>query len=178
MMLPVTALVEPLTVAWHAVGNSNFQPGDDALVVGAGPVGLAVIQVLRARGARNIVVSELSSRRQELAKSYGATDILDPKDPNVVTMCKQITGGEGPAVAFDVAGVQAGLDLALAATRTGATIVNIAFWHVPAQVNTTALLMGEKKYVGTMVHLQKDFREVIEAMASGNFTFYGFHGQI
>ena len=163
----VKALVEPLTVAWHAVNNSSFQPGDNVLIVGAGPVGLAVLQVLKARGAGEILVSEISSRRQEFARHFGATHVLDPRVGDVVSRCKELCDGEGPAVVFDAAGVQQGIDLAMAASRTGATIVNIATWKSPPQINALALVMGEKKYAGTMVYLKDEFAAVIEAIASG-----------
>jgi threonine dehydrogenase-like Zn-dependent dehydrogenase len=166
---PVTtpALIEPLTVAWHAVRSSPFRKGDDTLVIGAGPVGLAVIQVLNALGAGKIVVSEISAKRRELAKELGAIYLLDPRTPDVVSKCKEICGGEGPAVVLDAAGAQAGLDLALAASRVGATIVNIATWKEQPRINTIALLLGEKKYVGTLVHVRDEFQEVIQAVGSG-----------
>ena len=162
-----TALIEPLAVAWHAVKYSPFEKGDDALVIGAGPVGLAVVQVLKARGAGKIVVSEISKKRQELARTLGATHLLDPRAPDVTAKCKQICSGEGPAIVLDAAGVQSGLDLALNASRTGATIVNIATWKEQPRINTFALLLGEKKYTGTLVHVREDFEEVIEAIDSG-----------
>jgi threonine dehydrogenase-like Zn-dependent dehydrogenase len=164
---PRTALVEPLAVAWHAVKNSPIQKGDDTLVIGAGPVGLAVIQVLKAWGARTIVVSELSTRRKQLASEFGATHLLDPRAPDVVARCREICGGEGPAIVLDVAGVQSGLDLALTASRPGATIVNIATWREQPRINSIALLTGEKRYVGTMVHVKEDFAQVIQAIGSG-----------
>ena len=167
MRLRLPALVEPLAVAWHAIKNTPFKEGDDTLVIGAGPVGLAVIQVLKAWGAGRILVSELSTRRQELAKHFGATHLLDPKSPDVVAQCKEICDGEGPAIVVDAAGVQAGLDLAFAASRSGATIVNIATWKDQPRVNAIALLLGEKRYVGTMVHVKEDFAGVIEAVGSG-----------
>lgn len=165
------ALIEPLAVAWHAVKNSPFQAGDSTLVIGAGPVGLAVVQVLKALGADKIIVSEISSRRQEMARHFGATHILDPKTyegvDTAAKQCKDICDGEGPAIVLDAAGVQAGLDLALKASCVGATIVNIAMWQNPPVVDSLALLLGEKKYVGTLVHLKEDFAQVIKAVASG-----------
>lgn len=166
-------------MAWHAVNRSSFQPGDDALVVGAGPVGLAVILVLKARGAGKVLVSELSPRRQQLARQFGADCVFDPRvaaagqgreqhDP--VRLCKDMCGdGEGPALVFDAAGVQAGLDLAFAASRPGASIVNIAVWETVPQVNSIALVTGEKKYIGTMVYLREDFDHVVDAMGSGEY---------
>lgn len=165
------ALIEPLAVAWHAVKNSPFQQGDSTLVIGAGPVGLAVVQVLKALGAGQIIVSEISSRRQKMARHFGATHILEPRAYDGVdaaaSKCKEICDSEGPAIVLDAAGVQPGLDLALRASCVGATIVNIAMWQNPPVVDIMALLLGEKKYVGTLVHVKEDFAQVIEAVSSG-----------
>lgn len=148
---------------------SGLQKGDSALVLGAGPVGLAVVQVLKARGAGKVVVSEVSTRRRQLASAMGADVVLNPSavDDDAVKRCKEACDGDGPALVFDAAGVQAGLDLALAASRTGATIVNIAIWKMTPQVNCVALVMGEKKYLGVVVYLKEDFDHVIQAMSSG-----------
>lgn len=142
------------------MGVSPFQPDDSVLVVGAGPVCLGVIQVLKTRGARTIIVSEVSPRRQEFAKKFGASHILEPTLGDAVSRCKELCDGEGPAVVFDAAGVQAGLNLALAASRVRATIVNIAAWKTPAQLDTLiSLLMSEKKYVGSMTYVRRDFEQ-------------------
>jgi threonine dehydrogenase-like Zn-dependent dehydrogenase len=162
------ALVEPLTVAWHAVCSAPIEADDSALVIGAGPIGICVVQALKAKGIRNIVVSEVSEfRRDLLTEHFGPVQVLDPSDGNGVENCKNFCGGDGPAVVFDAAGVQAGLDLALAASRVGATIVNIAEWKTPASVDMMLLVLGEKRYTSSMVYVKKDFEEVLVAMGNG-----------
>lgn len=73
-----TALVEPLAVGWHAVESSPFKRTDSCLILGGGPIGLAVIQALRARGCAQIIVSEVSGMRKQFAKDFGAHVVLDP----------------------------------------------------------------------------------------------------
>lgn len=133
-------------MAWHAVDAANLQKGDDALVLGAGPIGLGVIQVLKARGARNIIVGEVATQRQEFAKHFGATHILDPRNEDIVAKSKEITGGRGPQVALDCAGVAASVKTACLAVRAQGRVVNVAIWEkeVPFQPNN--LVFGEKKY--------------------------------
>jgi threonine dehydrogenase-like Zn-dependent dehydrogenase len=70
-----TALVEPLSVGWHAVSISPYQRGDSALVLGGGPIGLSVIQALKARGCEKIIVSEVSAMRKQYASDFGAHHI-------------------------------------------------------------------------------------------------------
>ncbi len=86
LMLPVTnglppdvsALTEPMAVAWHAVRRGEVGKRDVAIVIGCGPVGLAVILLLKAQGVRTVVASDFSSGRRALANTCGADVVIDP----------------------------------------------------------------------------------------------------
>ena len=72
------ALTEPMAVAWHAVRKGRVGRKQTAFVVGCGPIGLAVICMLRAAGVKNVVASDFSPRRRELARQCGANVVVDP----------------------------------------------------------------------------------------------------
>lgn len=72
------ALTEPMAVAWHAVRKGRVGKGQNAFVIGCGPIGLAVISMLKAAGVRTVVVSDFSPRRRELAAACGADVVVDP----------------------------------------------------------------------------------------------------
>lgn len=137
------------------------------LVLGGGPIGLAVIQCLKARGAEKIIASEVAPGRQEFAKRFGADYVLDPTKDDIVARVREICGGVGADIAFDAAGVQAGLDQALKAIRAQGTLVNIAVWEKPAQLQMNDLIFRERKYVGVTTYVEGDFRDVLDAIASG-----------
>jgi threonine dehydrogenase-like Zn-dependent dehydrogenase len=88
MMLPVPnglspelgALTEPMAVGWHAVRRAEVKKGDVAIVIGCGPVGLAVISMLKAQGVRTVVASDFSRGRRELAGACGADVVVDPNE--------------------------------------------------------------------------------------------------
>ncbi len=103
------ALVEPLAVAWHAVKISPFKQGDSVLILGGGPIGLAVIQALQAKGAGQIIVSEVAPRRKEFAKEFGAHYVLDPTKEDIVARVRELCDGQGAHLAFDATGVQVGV---------------------------------------------------------------------
>ena len=113
-------------MAWHAVKSSPFKKGDSVVILGGGPIGLAVIQTLVAKGAEKIIVSEVASRRREYAKHFGAHHVLNPVEEDVVARACELCDGLGVNVAFDAAGVQAGLDQAIQAVRARGTLGNIA----------------------------------------------------
>lgn len=165
--LDVAALVEPLSVAWHAVNASPFKPSDTVLILGGGPIGLSVIQALRARDCRQIIVSEVSSMRKQFAKDFGAHVVLDPTKDDIVARCKELTEGQGVNVTFDAAGVQAGLDQAILALRARGTHVNIAIWEKRANFFPNDLVFREKSYLGVATYVAGDFQEVIDAISDG-----------
>ncbi|KAI9728036.1 MAG: hypothetical protein M1834_007850 [Cirrosporium novae-zelandiae] len=164
------AVVEPLAVAWHSIDLSPFQPTDTVLVLGAGPIGLALIQSLKAKGATKIIVSEMAARRQKFAKEFGAMLVLDPSKDDVVAKVKEATGGDGAEIAFDAAGVQPGLNQAFAAVKTRGTVVNVAIWPRPAYVDMNQFVYRELHYMGIATYLHQDFREVVQAISEGKLN--------
>ncbi|KAI9150130.1 putative diacetyl reductase [(R)-acetoin forming] [Paramyrothecium foliicola] len=165
--LEIGALVEPLSVGWHSVDMSPFQEGDSALVLGGGPIGLAVVQVLHGRGCNNIIVSEVSSRRREFATEFGAHHTIDPTKEDIVERVKELTGGRGADVGFDAAGVQVALDTAFMALKARGTLVNIAVWENKAQLPMNELVFRERSYMGVATFSLGDFEAVIEAISQG-----------
>jgi 2-desacetyl-2-hydroxyethyl bacteriochlorophyllide A dehydrogenase len=166
--LEIGALVEPLAVGWHAVKISPFKPGDSALILGGGPIGISTILALKAKGCDKIIVSEVSRKRQEFASKFGAHYVIDPTKEDIVTRTRELTDGKGAHVVFDCAGVQAALDQAVHATRARGCIVNIAIWEKPCTINTNDFNFKERTYMGVATYSVGDFQEVLDALASGS----------
>lgn len=98
------ALTEPLAVGMHAVAKSAITQGESAVVVGCGPVGLAVIAALRMAGIEVIVASDFSPARRVLAASLGATEVVDPDQEPVIEAWRRVDGRR-TLVAFEAVGV-------------------------------------------------------------------------
>ena len=162
----VGALVEPLAVAWHAMTRSGFRPGQAALVVGGGPIGLALVLCLRAAGARWIGVSEPSTARRDTAASFGADAVYDPRRDDVVARARAAVEGVGPHVSFDASGLPATLHTALAAVRPTGTAFNVAIWEESAPVDMALLLGGERSLRSGLCYAG-DYPAVIAALADG-----------
>jgi len=97
------AMVEPLAVGLHAVDVAGLDSGEDVLVVGAGPVGLAVAVWSKILGARRVVVSDPAAHRRELAAKFGATDLVDPSKEELLPAFERATG-HAPRLAFECVG--------------------------------------------------------------------------
>lgn len=98
------ALTEPMAVGWHAVEKARLEPHDAALVVGCGPVGLAVIAALKLRGVEPIVAADYSPRRRALAERMGAHMVVDPKARPLMEAWREAADLR-PAVLFECVGV-------------------------------------------------------------------------
>ena len=84
----LAALTEPMAVAWHAVRRSEIKRGDVAIVIGCGPVGLAVICLLKAQGVERVVASDFSPGRRALAQKCGADVVVDPREGSPYAECQ------------------------------------------------------------------------------------------
>jgi len=120
-----------------------------------------VILALKAKGAEKIIVSEVSKKRQDFAKNFGAHYVIDPTKEDVVKRCRELCDGLGVHVVFDCAGVQAALDQAIHSTRARGTIVNIAIWEKACTITPNDLTFKERKYMGVATYQVGDFQEVI-----------------
>jgi threonine dehydrogenase-like Zn-dependent dehydrogenase len=105
----MAALTEPLAVGIHAVAKSRIAKGDAAIVIGAGPVGLACIAELRMQGIGPIVVADYSAKRRELAAQLGADEVVDPRLETAIDAWKRIDG-QKPLVIFEAVGVPGMID--------------------------------------------------------------------
>ncbi|PYI06770.1 alcohol dehydrogenase [Aspergillus sclerotiicarbonarius CBS 121057] len=165
--LNLGALVEPLTVAWHVVNHGSIQDARTALVVGAGPIGLAVLLVLKARGMESMVVTEISPERRELASTLGATHVLDPQTEDVVTKVCAMTGDAGADVAFECSAVQAGLDTAVKGIRARGTVTIVSLYGEKPVIDALGVVLREKHVAGAVIYEDGDFEAAIEAIWSG-----------
>jgi threonine dehydrogenase-like Zn-dependent dehydrogenase len=167
--LDIAALVEPLAVGWHAVSRSPLKKDSSVLILGGGPVGIAVIHALKARGCGKIIVSEISSSRQEFCLHFGANLILNPTKDDVIKRVKEETDGNGVDIVFDCAGVAVGLAAACKCIRTRGTVVNVSIWEKAVPFQPNDLVFKEGNYVACLGYVKQDFKDVIKAIGNGKF---------
>jgi 2-desacetyl-2-hydroxyethyl bacteriochlorophyllide A dehydrogenase len=162
------ALIEPLTVAWHAVKQAHVNEDTTALVVGAGPIGLSLLLGLKAHGVAKVIVSELSESRKQLARDFGADLVVDPREQDLVATVREATGGRGADVSFDASGVgKPTLQPALDALDAAGRAVIVAQFHGDVAVDTQPFLLREKVLTGSFAYTAEDFAEVRDAVVDG-----------
>nr|AIU93829.1 hypothetical protein LRS1606.395 [Rhodococcus sp. NS1] len=146
----VGVLIDPLVVAWQAMRDSGYRPGDSAFIAGAGPIGLALLLSLKASGARWVGMSEIAAARQAQAIQFGADAVFDPRQVDVVAEVRAATDRIGAHVTFDASGLNETLETAILAVRPGGTAFNVAIWEQPAALDVNLLVTGGKRVASTL----------------------------
>lgn len=151
--LDQAALIEPLSVAYHAYQRSQARPGDLAVVAGAGPIGLLTAAVLHAEGL-TVVVSETNTLRRETALRTGVADhVLDPRSTDVAAAVRSLSpAGDGAAVAFECSSAQSAMDTVVDALRPRGVLVVVSIWSGRASFEMQQLVLKELDVRGTIAY--------------------------
>jgi L-iditol 2-dehydrogenase len=116
------ALIEPLGVAIHAIDLARVRLGDTVAIVGAGPIGLLLLQLARLAGAAVVFVSDPLGPRLALAERWGGRPVRGDRDDPAVTVMRE-TGGRGVDVAIEAAWADASIEQAAAMARLGGRLI-------------------------------------------------------
>ena len=142
------ALTDTVCTSFHAIEQAGLVPGGWTVVVGCGPVGMAMLMLCRAMGSRVIVLE--TGARKERAKEFGAEHVVDFMDADAAEQVLAATGGKGADRCFDCAGNKASMALALRTCRRGGTVGLIA---IPKkhemEIDIKTIVWDEKKLVGS-----------------------------
>jgi (R,R)-butanediol dehydrogenase / meso-butanediol dehydrogenase / diacetyl reductase len=157
------ALVEPLSVAVHVVRTSGFTAGDTALVTGAGPIGNLIAQVLRAIGARSVLVSEAKPFRRELAERMGFP-VVNPLETKPAEMIRQLTGESFVDDVFEATGATAAYRDAVQSCKVRGHITFVGLPKLPPEVDVLNLVFKEIRTSGARVYTPKDFLVAISLL--------------
>lgn len=154
-----------------ALHAAKVRPGDSVLVMGAGGIGLSVVQGARIAGATRILVSDPVEARRTTALGVGATDVVDPSIDDIVSECHRLTG-VGVDHAFDAVGSAALVEAGIAATRHGGTTVMVGAAPVDheARIHVVTAMFTEKRIVGTLLggcHAPRDFPRLVALWQRG-----------
>jgi (R,R)-butanediol dehydrogenase/meso-butanediol dehydrogenase/diacetyl reductase len=169
---PQGALIEPMAIAWATVRRCRVEAGQTVALHGAGPIGIGVFLVLRARGVR-VIVSDPSPLRRNVMRSLGAPVVVDPRETDVVMAIRDLTGGRGADASVDAAGVPAAIRAGLKGTRIDGNFVVVAIHEKPIEIAPLEFLMPEVRMTGVALSCN-DFPAVIAAMAAGVFPIEGW----
>jgi len=152
------ALIEAVSIAVHAAKISGIQPGNSAVIIGAGMIGLLAVQAFRAFGSGKIIAVDLDESKLELTRHLGADETLLGNDPNLIAKLQAVTEGHGPDITVEVVGTQKTVLTAINAVRRGGTVTLIG--------NLTPVVTRQLRLLGSCASAG-EYRECIDLMATG-----------
>ena len=158
-------LTEPLAVVVRAVNRGAPNAGETAAVVGAGTLGLLALQMLRARGARVLVVSR-THRRLDLARQLEAAEVHALNEGPLAAAACRFSGREGVDLVVETAGAAEAVTQALELVRPGGRVVLTGLPHEPTRVPFFSVVRREVTLIGSMIY-QDEFGEALRLIASG-----------
>ncbi|HLM64566.1 MAG TPA: zinc-binding dehydrogenase [Acidimicrobiales bacterium] len=160
------ALTEPMAVGLHAVNRSGIAAGDGALVMGCGPVGLAVIAALGLRGVEPIVASDLSPARRALAATMGAHEVVDPTvEPAFEAWAR--SGRGRPLVVFEAIGVPGIIDDAMRDAPAGSRLVVAGVCMEADRINPLFGIAKELNVQFVLGYDPEEFAATLRSIAEG-----------
>ena len=160
------ALVEPASVASHAVRRSRLRPGERVAILGVGTVGMLAMQVAKARGARVFAVD----RRQmslDLAEKLGADAAINPESSDAAQALLDLTDGVGPDVVIDAAGGKETPAQAVQWARRGGRVVLVAIYTAKPEFDFNDIVRTEVEVIGSLAYQQQDIEDVLGLISSG-----------
>jgi threonine dehydrogenase-like Zn-dependent dehydrogenase len=160
------ALTEPMSVGRHAVARAAVQPNESAIVLGAGPVGLAVVAELRRVGVETIVVSDFSPRRRAVATAMGATETVDPATDQPLEVWQRVDGRR-PLVVFDAIGVPGTFSLALKVAPPMARVCVVGSCMEPDSFKPLVAQTKQLTVIFSFAYDPFEFADTLRAIAEG-----------
>ncbi len=159
------AIVEPLAVALHGVNLAGLKAGDTVLVLGAGPIGLAVAFWARRMGAARVAVQDIAEFQRQRALDMGADlFVVDPADP--VGSAERALGGRADVV-FECVGIPGLIDQAVRQARNRGTILLLGLCTRPDTFNSFAMLQKEVRLVTSAFFTRQEYEAALDVLNAG-----------
>ncbi len=169
------AMLEPATVAIHALRRTPLRLGDAVVVLGAGPIGLLVMQCAFIAGAGVVVVVEPDESRSRLAESLGASLVVDPKDEEFEAKLRAACGALGADVVFECAGIPATIDQSVSLAKRGGVVSLVGLSTVPAEIAPGSWLAREVRLVASLGYLHDEFDVAMQLVVDGRLRLQPLH---
>lgn len=156
----VAALAEPVSIAVRAVNRARLQPGERAVVLGAGPIGQCIAVVARERGAELLLV-DLLENRLELARALGSQTVRWHDADQVVDFAREWAGDGGPPVVFDATGTAAAVQAMVAMVASAGRAVQVGMSNEPAEIRVGVLTEKELDLLGVSCCNAEEFADAV-----------------
>lgn len=166
MSLDYGAMIEPAAVGAHASGRTEVK-GKNVVVSGAGAIGNLVAQFCKARGAKNVLITDVSDLRLAVARECGIEHTLNVTKRSLKEAAAELFGEEGFQVGFEVAGVESSIRSLMATIEKGSDIVVVAVFAKDPALSMFHLGEHELRLIGSMMYRHEDYLTAINSIDRG-----------
>jgi L-iditol 2-dehydrogenase len=164
--LDQAAMVEPISVAVHALRRGGDVAGKRVLVLGAGTIGNLVAQVARASGAAAVMVSDISDYKLEKARACGIDFAVNPRREELAAAILRGFGPDRADLILECVGAQETIAQAIATARKGTTVVVVGVFGQKPTVDMGLVQDRELNLVGSLMYQREDYKRAIELVAA------------
>lgn len=161
------AMVEPAAVGAHSTRRTSGIKGKNVVVSGAGTIGNLVAQFAKVRGAKKVLITDISDSRLAIARQCGVDSTLNVMNMPFEDGIKEIFGDDGFQIGLEAAGVQSSLDVLMANVEKGGDVVIIGVYSKNPVVNMYYLGEHELNVFGSMMYKHEDYLEAVDLIADG-----------
>ncbi len=160
------AMIEPLSIAFHALRRSSVSLNETVVVVGVGMIGLLVVQLLKLVGCRQIIAVDLVQEKLNLARKFGATVGLKADQVDVPTEIYKLTEGRGADLAFEVVGITSTVQSAIASLRKGGSLILVGNLKPSVDLPLQTIVTRQLSLNGSCAS-SGEYPDCLELIASG-----------
>ncbi len=166
MSLDYGAMIEPAAVGAHSTSRTDVA-GKNVVVSGAGAIGNLVAQFALARGAKKVLITDISEGRLAIARECGIKYTANVMKTTLKDACREVFGDEGFQVGFEVAGVESSIRSLMECIEKGSDIVIVAVFAKDPALSMFYLGEHELRLIGTMMYRHEDYEKAVECIADG-----------
>ena len=163
------ALLEPVSIGMHAANRTPISADDTVAVIGAGPIGLFILQAARLKGPRKVIVCDINEFRLDVARKLGADEVVNPLKSDIKEAIFKQTKNKGADVTFEAVGFARTFRDAVSVTRTGGHLVAVGNLENKAEFDLQQFVAGELTFTGSYAS-SGEFRDCIKLVASGKIS--------
>ncbi|MEW4429492.1 zinc-binding alcohol dehydrogenase family protein [Paenibacillus pabuli] len=173
LTLDETAMVEPLSIGAHAVRRAGVQPGEQIIVIGAGPIGLGVMAFAKQAGARVIAIDR-NLDRLELSRTWAGVDIVIQATDQVVEQVAEVTEGDYATAVFDATGNVQSMNEAIRYVAHGGQLIYVGLVKADITFHDPEFHKREMSILGSRNATRADFEQVISTLRQKKLSMDGY----
>lgn len=166
----VGALAEPYAVAYGAVKKAGNLEGQTVLIIGAGTIGLCILQIIKLQNPKKIIVSDLSDSRLSVAKEFGADEIINTKNIDYIKAIEMYTEGKMIDTSIEAVGVQPTANQSIKCLKIGGQAIWVGMSQKEMEINMQDIVCSARRVIGSFNYTHIEFGEVVKLIGSSKMN--------